>query len=106
MLIELGQSALLGNVNYFTVGISIFTIILIYCSKEYLNPILKKKVKKIPIPYDLIVVSLNFSITIFSDDIRRYYIILVQASLKIRNKNYRRNPHRGRKYMLLLIKKI
>ena len=59
MVIELGTSTMEGHVNYFTVLISAVTVIILYCCKEYLNPVVKRRLKTVPVPYDLIVVTIS-----------------------------------------------
>ncbi|KAE9551632.1 hypothetical protein FO519_005160 [Halicephalobus sp. NKZ332] len=52
------------NTNLMTLGISVFGLILLYVGKEYINPMVKKRIV-IPIPFDLIliVIGIAFSST-------------------------------------------
>ncbi|CAD6187206.1 unnamed protein product [Caenorhabditis auriculariae] len=47
----------LPKTNLVTLTISILTIAILHIGKEYVNPIVKRKTKNVPIPLEIIVVS-------------------------------------------------
>ncbi|VDL73240.1 unnamed protein product [Nippostrongylus brasiliensis] len=51
---DLISSVISGYANWYTFGISIATIVILFVAKNYLDPLIKKKCS-IPVPYDLFV---------------------------------------------------
>lgn len=69
------------NANLMCCGISFATMVLLHCGKEYINPIVKRKLKSnIPIPWELVAVILS---TIFAAVINANEVYNVKIVNKI-----------------------